>query len=328
MQRTTAGIVMAFMAVMTAAAPSCLAGEGGLEELMRAYRQKVLSARTDAADLNVAATEPAAGTWLQLGWLTVSAAGESEADSAPYTPWPQRRGQAYPGDYWHSFGRDAKELPLTVWDDTKATFTDRTAIIGLLAAGAAGIIINATGVDDAVDRRTDGHRHLSKSLDGIGGFFGSPAVHFPMAGAMYLAGLAGEDTKLYETSKTLLNALIINGVTVQGLKWATRTESPNGDELGWPSGHTSSSFVVATVMYDAYGPWVGVPLLAFAGFVGYERIDARNHDFSDVVSGAIMGIVIAHAVSNNHEMKIFGMDLVPYADPNTGAVGLALSKTW
>ena len=81
-------------------------------------------------------------------------------------------------------------------------------------------------------------------------------------------------------------------------------------------------------MHKAYGPWVGVPLFAFAGFVGYERIDARNHDFSDVVSGALIGIAIGYAVGEHRELKIFGMDVVPYSDAARGGFGVALSKRW
>ena len=41
-----------------------------------------------------------------------------------------------------------------------------------------------------------------------------------------------------------------------------------------------------------------------------------------------IGIAGGHAVANNHEMKGLGMDVVPYADPATGAVGLGLMKAW
>jgi len=79
------------------------------------------------------------------------------------------------------------------------------------------------------------------------------------------------------------------------------------------------------VLHEAYGPWVGVPLFAFATFVAYERVDARNHDLSDVVSGALIGIAIGRAVMKNHHPRVFGFDVIPYAHPN-GATGLALVK--
>ena len=196
------------------------------------------------------------------------------------------------------------------------------------AAGIAGLIIGPVGWDGQVaDHYRDHRNELNKCGDMIGDVGGNPGVHFALAGAMYFHSQFVGNTKEYEVSKTLFNALSINGLLTLGLKFSVHTDSPNDDPWGWPSGHTSSSFCFATVMHHAYGPWVGVPLFAFATFVGYERCEARNHDFSDVVSGALIGIAIGHAVAKNHEMKIFGMDIVPYTD-SRGGVGVALMKRW
>ena len=81
------------------------------------------------------------------------------------------------------------------------------------------------------------------------------------------------------------------------------------------------------MLEEAYGPWVGVPAYAFASYVGFERLDARNHNFSDVISGALIGIAIGYAVGEKHKPKILGMDVVPYVD-DRGAAGLALLKNW
>ena len=241
--------------------------------------------------------------------------------------WSRRRGPAYPGDWLHSLGRDAKELLPTMWDDTKATFTDPWALVGLGAAGVVGIVTNAAGCDNTVgDHYTKNGSQLNSFWDTVGDVGGNPGAHFAFAGAMYFTSLATGDVKAYQTSKALTNALAINGLTTLALKGLTRTRSPNGDPCGWPSGHASSSFCFATVMYEAYGPVVGIPLFAFASFVGYERIDARNHDFSDVLSGALIGVAIGHAVMQNHKPRILGFEVVPWADPANGSVGVALSR--
>ena len=39
-------------------------------------------------------------------------------------------------------------------------------------------------------------------------------------------------------------------------------------------------------------------------------------------------MAIGHAVSQSHHTRIFGMEVLPYADPATGAVGLMLGKTF
>jgi len=248
-------------------------------------------------------------------------------DAAPYVHWRQRRGPAYPGRFWPSFGRWAKEMPATIWDDTKACATNPVALIGLAAGGAAGLALRASDIDDNVSDNCKEHgSRLSKFWDNVGDVGGNPGAHFAVAGAMFLTAMARDDKVNYEKSRTLLNALAINGLATLALKGIFRTRSPNGDPWGWPSGHTSSSFCLATVMCEEYGPWVGVPLFVFAGFVGYERVDARNHDFSDVISGALIGIAIGHTVVQNNKHKFFGMDVVPMVTPR--GVGLALTKRW
>jgi len=244
-------------------------------------------------------------------------------------PWQDRYGPAYPDDVWSSFAQDMRELPETMWDDVKATFTNKWTLVGLSAAAAAGIALDATNANGCVaDHYKDNGSQLNTFWDTVGDVGGNPGLHFAVAGAMYFSSFYNKDKTTYEVSKTLINALAINGLTTLALKGITNTESPNGDDFGWPSGHTSSTFCFATVMHEAYGPWVGVPLFAFASYVGYERIDARNHDFHDVISGALIGIFIGHAVYQNHQPRIFGMDLIPYADPQRGTIGVALSKNW
>lgn len=255
--------------------------------------------------------------------------GKGAPGQLEYVPWRQRVGKAYPGHFWPSLSRWGQEMPETLWDDTKSMVTNDDSLIMLGVAGLAGLAIASSDLDDRVEDHYTRHgSQLSKGADGIGGFLGNPALHLPGAFAAVVVATTTEDDEFYEESTTLLNALIVNGLTTQGLKWVFRSESPNGDEMGWPSGHSSSSFCLATVMYHQHGPWVGVPLLGFATFVAYERVDARNHDFSDVVSGSLIGIAIGHAVASGNEMRVLDMDVVPFVNPDTGAVGVALTKDW
>ncbi|MFW6133836.1 MAG: phosphatase PAP2 family protein, partial [Planctomycetota bacterium] len=224
------------------------------------------------------------------------AAETREAASDGFTPWRRRVGPAYPDDPVRSFGRWAQELPATLWDDTKYTFTDPQTLLLLTLAAGAGGVVHCSADHEVADHYAEHGSCLSDDLDNWTDALGSPATHFGIGGAMLLTSLHRGDDLNYEKSKTLLNALAINGLTTLALKGIVGSESPNGADFGWPSGHTSSSFCFAAVMYDQYGPEIGIPLYAFAAFVGYERVDARNHDLSDVVSGALIGIAIGRAV--------------------------------
>ena len=255
--------------------------------------------------------------------------GKGKPGQLEYVPWRDRVGRAYPDHFWPSLGRWGQEMPATLWDDAKSTVTNRYSLVALAAAGVAGAAIASSDLDDRVENHYTKHgSQLGEDLDGLTGFLGNPALHLPGAFVYVIAATATEDEQVYENATTLLNALCVNGIATQGLKWTLGGESPNGDEMGWPSGHSSSSFCLATVLYHQHGPWVGVPMLGFATFVAYQRVDARNHDFSDVVSGSLIGIAIGHAVASGHEMRVLGMDVVPYADPQTGGIGVALLKQW
>jgi hypothetical protein len=258
-----------------------------------------------------------------------SAGGQDPLTDLGYVPREYRRGPAYPDDVWRSLGREGKEWLPMMWDDTVATFTDPGALVMFALAGATCPALGgANGNEPVADHFGEHGNPMNTEWDMVGDVGGNPATHFALGGAMWLGGLAGGDTKTFEVGKSLLSALSINGLTTLTLKTVARTESPNGDEFGWPSGHTSSSFCLAAVMYEHYGPWVGVPLYGFASFVGFERLAARNHDFNDVVAGALIGAAIGHAVARNHQPKVLGMDVIPYSDPRRGGVGIALHKRW
>ncbi|HOF18159.1 MAG TPA: phosphatase PAP2 family protein [Phycisphaerae bacterium] len=323
MRRTT--LLLATIGTVSVLCGAARAGDGALGEALARYE------RSDAAR-GPAAAAPApsgANTWLTLAAGNADKAPASDkALEKTYVDWRTRRGPAYPGDFWRSLGRWGKEMPATLWDDTKAVATNPWSLAGIAAAGVTGIVLNASGSDNRVADHYTKHGHqLNKFWDNVGDVGGNPGTHFAVAGAMMLSSLAANDAKNYEKSRTLINALAINGLTTMALKGITRTRSPNGDPLGWPSGHTSSSFCFATVIWEEYGPLYGAPLMGFAAFVGYERIDARNHDFSDVVSGALLGMAIGHAIAQNNKHKFLGMDVVPVVNDEI-AVGIGLSKRW
>lgn len=200
----------------------------------------------------------------------------------------------------------------------------------LLSTLGASIAIRETGVDNAIRRRTEGEFKLG-DLDETIQIIGNPSTHFIGTGMLWLGSAATRDLKNHEVAQSLTQALCVNGITTMVLKLSTNTRGPDTDNRAWPSGHTSSAFTVAAVVNEYYGPWVGLPSLALAGLVGYQRIDSRVHDFSDVVFGAMLGYVVGTSIAKDQKAEfpeLFGMKVVPYSDPGTGATGLALWKSW
>jgi hypothetical protein len=143
---------------------------------------------------------------------------------------------------------------------------------------------------------------------------------------MYYVGQQMQHAKTYEVGKRMISALAITGASTMFLKVAANTESPNGEELAWPSGHVSSTMAIATVLNDAYGPLVGVPMFGLTALVGVERLDSEEHHFSDLIFGAALGWVVAETVMKEHRPEIFGGEIVPYVDPAGRHAGVAWVK--
>ena len=234
-------------------------------------------------------------------------------------------------DLWHQMGNEAKAFGTdNLWRGFKTSFWDLENALLLTAAMGASVTIRETGVDDTIRSRIYGHNQLGDAREVIQ-VLGNPATHFAGAGILWLTSTLNEDVEQHEVAKSLAEALTVTGMTTLGLKFTAGTREPDGDKYGWPSGHTASSVAVAAVLNEHYGPLVGLPCFALAGLVGYERLDSREHDLSDVVFGAVLGYVVGTSVARDQKAQfpeLWGMTVVPFTDIETGANGIALMKSW
>lgn len=229
--------------------------------------------------------------------------------------------------FWETLKRDVKNMPSDLWRDTKRVYANPVNLVILGSAYGGALTLQQTGVDDTVEDHYD--RHHSFNEDWRDGFAtaGNPATHFALAGMWYLVGQQTGNEKTYEVGKTMFSALIINGLSVMASQAATWDRSPNGELGTFFSGHTSSSFVMASVLHEAYGHWVGIPLYGLASLVAVERLDSHEHYFSDVAMGAVVGTVIGHSVASGRDPEFFGWRVVPYVSGN-GASGVGLMKSF
>ena len=76
-----------------------------------------------------------------------------------------------------------------------------------------------------------------------------------------------------------------------GLKYTIHETRPNGGKHSFPSFHASSAFSGAAFIQQRYGWAYGIPAYLAASFVGYSRIESKNHHFGDVVAGAAIGVI-------------------------------------
>jgi len=85
---------------------------------------------------------------------------------------------------------------------------------------------------------------------------------------------------------------------VNAIKYSAKEMRPDGSTANsWPSGHTATAFVGATMLHKEYGltrsPWWSVAAYGVATATGVMRILNNRHWISDVMSGAGIGIMSA-----------------------------------
>ena len=83
---------------------------------------------------------------------------------------------------------------------------------------------------------------------------------------------------------------------VNGIKYTAKEMRPDGSQANsWPSGHTATAFVGATLLHKEYGltrsPWWSVAGYGVATATGVMRVLNNRHWISDVMSGAGIGIM-------------------------------------
>ena len=159
----------------------------------------------------------------------------------------------------------------------------------------AGIAIKG---DKANFRQDYGNAHANTRLltsfktriDDYTQFFG-PA----MTVGLKLGGVEGRSDWPRLFASAAMSYGIMAGF-VNGIKYTAKEMRPDGSTANsWPSGHTATSFVGATLLHKEYGltrsPWYSVAGYGVATATGIMRILNNRHWISDVMSGAGIGIM-------------------------------------
>ena len=129
--------------------------------------------------------------------------------------------------------------------------------------------------------------------------------------------LAAGIISLYNGDRTGVKELIESyGTAVAAtlaLKYTVKEERPNGENNhSFPSLHASSSFAAAGYLQRRYGWLYGLPAYAVSTYVCWTRIDAREHHFVDVLSGAAIGFASSRIFTKPYK----GIYIRPVADKN------------
>ncbi len=167
----------------------------------------------------------------------------------------------------------------------------------------AGII--AKGEKKSFRQNTGENKHtlvtdFKTEIDNYTQFFGPV-----MATGLKIAGVEGRsDWGRYLASTAMSYGFM--ALFVNSIKYTAKEMRPDGSTRNsWPSGHTATAFVGATILHKEYGltrsPWYSVAGYGVATATGVMRVLNNRHWVSDVLSGAGVGIMsgeLAYAMSD------------------------------
>jgi len=203
-------------------------------------------------------------------------------------------------------GLDTKPFTFT-WMRTNPDVKPYKFMNDLTFAGVplfvAGII--AKGEKKSFRQNTKDNKHtlltdFKTGIDDYTQFFGPV-----MTVGLKLAGVEGRSDWGRFLASTAMSYGLMAGF-VNSIKYTAKEMRPDGSTANsWPSGHTATAFVGATILHKEYGltrsPWYSVAGYGVATATGVMRVLNNRHWVSDVLSGAGIGIMsgeLAYAFSD------------------------------
>ena len=202
--------------------------------------------------------------------------------------------------------------------------------LGIGVAAVGGVALIDHDLRESVDGGSnDTTRRIAKAVGPFGAEYS-----FGVLGGFFLAGKLLDDEKsLHVAQDGLAASLIAAGAITPLMKTAFGRRRPSQTrgtvEFGeggesFPSGHSTQAFAVASVVASHYDSiWVKVGAYTLAGLVGWSRMEEKAHYASDVLAGALIGVVVGNAVVRLHESQRFRISAAPTV--NRGSAGVALT---
>jgi len=127
---------------------------------------------------------------------------------------------------------------------------------------------------------------------------------FWLIGLILLWWVGGEFWR--EVSPVYLGSILITAMLVMAIKFTVRRRRPEGewgsiyrntDPHSFPSGHAARAILLAVLAVTLGPAWFGVTLWIWAPLVVLARVAMGLHYLSDVLVGALLGLVLGGVIT-------------------------------
>lgn len=202
---------------------------------------------------------------------------------------------------------------------------------------AAAVVWGTLGLTAADEKVTHEFReHPTQSAENIASVFrrvGQPEVYAVLPLGVLTTGLLTSDPEITRAGGRLAASVVVSTVAFNALKLLSGRARPDAGagafafrpfsgQGGFPSGHSTVAFALATSLADdLHNGWAAAGLYAVAAGTAWSRVYDERHWASDVIIGAALGITTAKVVSGH--WRIFGLR-PPQFLIEPGVTGLAV----
>jgi membrane-associated phospholipid phosphatase len=168
-----------------------------------------------------------------------------------------------------------------------------------------------------------GHSAPADKLFEFGEIYGDGKFPVIASAMSWGFGKFARSPRLRNFGTDLLRVQAMNGLFTAVMKAGVSRTRPDGAPYSYPSGHSSSAFATAGVIYQHFGKECGIPALVVASYVGLSRLQEGKHFVSDILAGGIMGSYMSWKLVRKGG-NTGGISLTPTIIEN----GLGLSMTF
>ncbi len=229
------------------------------------------------------------------------------------------------------------------WTDSKAIVTSPArwqekdwAKLGAFVAIEGGIMF----ADQPVKDFFQSHKNKTASFLSTHVLEGFGAEHsFLLMSGIFTYGMLTKNKKHVSTALLALESFTLASIVTRIPKTLIGRQRPNNWEGNgpfsfkgpfkgdsFPSGHTTASFAVASVIATQFrdSKWIPATAYSLATLAGLSRIYDNKHWLSDVVAGAAIGTLVGNLVS--HRTSNSNLTVIPFG--NSNFQGIKLAYAW
>ncbi len=238
---------------------------------------------------------------------------------------------------------------INYYSDTKNILTSPSMwevndyiIFGAIITTASGFYIIDEDIRDFfVDNRTNDADNIAN----IAEKFGNKYYISTFLASSYLSGYLFDNNKLTETALLGIESLVISAIFTHSLKQIFHRHRPYTEDgnkifdgpffstedkiLSFPSGHSTSSFAVATIFANQYAEnnlLLSSLIYSMATLTTISRVYDDEHWTSDVFIGAAIGYLTGKTIyilhENRKEKFKSKLSLLPIYNSKSNSIGL------